>query len=76
MTLIRRAVADRGRELTVRATGVGCDANVFNGTHGLEVANLGCGMRQIHTVDEWIDVKDVFRTAALLVETLRLNAER
>jgi tripeptide aminopeptidase len=74
--LIRRAIEGRGRQLTVRATGVGCDANVFNGKHGLEVANLGCGMRQIHTVNEWVDVKDLDATAATLVEALRLNAVR
>ncbi|MBI2159699.1 MAG: hypothetical protein HYU25_04795 [Candidatus Rokubacteria bacterium] len=38
------------------------------------LANLGCGMREIHTVNEWIDVKDMLATAALLVETVRLNA--
>jgi tripeptide aminopeptidase len=74
--LVRRAVEGRGRALTVRATGVGCDANIFNGRHGLEIANLGCGMRQIHTVNEWIDVKDLEATAMTLVEALRLNATR
>jgi tripeptide aminopeptidase len=74
--LVRTAVEGRGATLTVRATGVGCDANVFNGRHGLEVANLGCGMRQIHTVNEWIDVKDLTATASTLVEMLRLNAAR
>ena len=76
VALIRGAVEGRGRTLTVRATGVGCDANVFNGTHGLEVANLGCGMRQIHTINEWIDVKDLAATATTLVDALRLSAER
>ena len=57
--LVRRAVEGRGRSLTVRATGVGCDANVFNGRHGLEIANLGCGMRQIHTIHEWVDINDL-----------------
>ncbi|HYE94448.1 MAG TPA: M20/M25/M40 family metallo-hydrolase [Terriglobales bacterium] len=74
--LVRRAVEKRRRTLTVRPTGVGCDANVFNGRHGLEIANLGCGMRQIHTVNEWIDVKDLAATATTLVEMLRLNAAR
>jgi tripeptide aminopeptidase len=73
---MRAAVEGRGRALTVRATGVGCDANIFNGRHGLEIANLGCGMRQIHTVNEWIDVKDLTATATTLVEALRLNAAR
>lgn len=72
--LVRRAVESRGRALTVRATGVGCDANIFNGRHGLEVANLGCGMRQIHTVHEWIAIQDLEATASTLVEALRLNA--
>jgi tripeptide aminopeptidase len=76
VTLMRRAVEGRGRTLTVRATGVGCDANIFNGRHGLEIANLGCGMRQIHTVNEWIAVQDLVATAETLVEALRLNASR
>ena len=63
---------ERCASVEVRVRG---DANVFS-ARGLEVANLGCGMRQIHTVAEWIDVRDVFRTAELLVETLRLDAER
>ncbi|MBM4440756.1 MAG: M20/M25/M40 family metallo-hydrolase [Candidatus Rokubacteria bacterium] len=74
--LVRRAVEGRRRTLTVRPTGVGCDANVFNGRHGLEIANLGCGMRQIHTVNEWIDVNDLVATATTLVEMLRLNTAR
>jgi tripeptide aminopeptidase len=73
--LVRAAAGRVGGGFRTRGTGGGSDANVFS-ARGLEVANLGCGMRQIHTVDEWIDVRDVFRTAELLVETLRLNAER
>ena len=72
--LMRGAVEGRGRTLTVRATGVGCDANIFNGRHGLEIANLGCGMRQIHTVHEWIAIADLVATSETLVEALRLNA--
>ena len=60
------------RPLT-RSTGAASDANVLGG-RGLEVANLGCGMRQIHTVNEWVDVKDMVATTELLVETVRLHA--
>ncbi len=73
VTLAKRAAASLGKPLPTRATGGGCDANVLNG-RGLAIANLGCGMREIHTVTEWIDVKDIATTAALLVETVRLNA--
>lgn len=71
--LMRRAAAGLGKPFRTRATGGGSDANVLTG-RGLEVANLGCGMREIHTVNEWIDVRDMVATAALLVETVRLNA--
>ena len=73
--LVRDASSRIGGAFRTRGTGGGSDANVF-GARGLEVANLGCGMRQIHTVDEWIDVKDIFTTSQLLIEVLRLNAER
>lgn len=58
----------------MRATGGGCDANVFN-ARGLQVANLGTGMREIHTVKEWLDLRDVAAAAELVAEVIRLNAE-
>lgn len=68
-----RAAAALGRPLPTRATGGGSDANIF-AARGIEVANLACGMRDIHTVDEWVDVRDLVSTAELLVELIRLNA--
>jgi tripeptide aminopeptidase len=59
--------------VTTQATGGGCDANVFN-QKGLEVANLGTGMRDIHTVKEWLDLKDLYLSAEMVLEILRLNA--
>ena len=47
---------------------------MFSG-RGVEVANLGCGMRQIHTVNEWVDVNDMVATTEMLVETVRLHAQ-
>jgi len=62
-----------GHACPPRSTGGGSDANVF-AARGLEVANLACGMRDIHTVNEWVDLRDLVTTTAILVETLRLNA--
>jgi tripeptide aminopeptidase len=66
-----------GKNLNVnvktQATGGGCDANIFN-QKGLEVANLGTGMRDIHTVKEWLDLKDLYLSGEMVLETLRLNA--
>ena len=71
--LVQQAAAATGRTCGTRGTGGGSDANVF-AERGLEVANLACGMREIHTVNEWVDVRDLVLTAGLVVETLRLNA--
>lgn len=71
--LVRRAAATLGRSCRTRSTGGASDANVLAG-RGLEVANLACGMREIHTVNEWVDIKDVVVTAELVVETVRLHA--
>jgi tripeptide aminopeptidase len=61
--------------LSVRTTGMGggCDANILN-RMGLEVANLGTGMREIHTVKEWLNVTDMVRAAQIVLEIVRLNA--
>src|SRR6266496_177778 len=56
------------------ASGGGCDANVFN-RKGIECANLGTGMRAIHTVKEWLDVKDMYASAEMTLEIMKLNGE-
>ena len=71
--LVTGAAASLGRTCPTRSTGGGSDANVFV-ARGLEVANLACGMRDIHTVNEWVDVKDLVATAELVVETIRRNS--
>jgi tripeptide aminopeptidase len=62
-----------GRTVSTAATGGGCDANIFN-QRGFTVANLGTGMRDIHTVREWLDIKDMVATAEVTVELLKLHA--
>jgi hypothetical protein len=64
--LVAEAARALGRVCPTRSTGGGSDANVFV-TRGIEVANLACGMRDIHTVNEWVDVKDLVATAEALI---------
>jgi len=51
-------------------TGGGCDANIFNG-QGMNVANLGTGMREIHTVNEFLLLGEFNQTARVVLEMLR-----
>lgn len=71
--LVQQAAANLGQSVQLKAMGGGCDANIFNGK-GLTVANLGTGMRDIHTTSEWLDLRDLEMTARLVVEVLRLHA--
>jgi len=71
--LVHSAGRNLGMQVQTLATGGGCDANVFN-KKGVEVANLSTGMREIHTVKEWLDLKDLYTSARIVLEIVRLNA--
>jgi len=70
--LVQAAAKNLRVDLKTLATGGGCDANVLN-RKGLEVANLSTGMREIHTVNEWLDLKDLYLSAEMVLEIVRLN---
>src|ERR671932_32147 len=72
--LVKQAASRMGLKVETMASGGGCDANIFN-RKGIECANLGTGMRAIHTVNEWLDVKDMYASAEMTIEILRLNGE-
>ena len=72
--LVIQAAKRMGLDVQTMASGGGCDANIFN-RKGIECANLGTGMRAIHTVNEWLDVKDMYASAEMTIEILRLNGE-
>jgi len=71
--LVQQAGRNTGRVIPTKPMGGACDANVFNGK-GISVANLGTGMRDIHTKNEWLDVNDMADCARIVLETLRLHA--
>ena len=72
--LVYQAAARLGQKVETLASGGGCDANIFN-KRGIECANFGTGMRAIHTVKEWLDVKDLYASAEMALEVLKLNGE-
>jgi tripeptide aminopeptidase len=72
--LVLQAASRMGLEVKTMASGGGCDANIFN-RRGIQCANLGTGMRAIHTVKEWLDVKDMYASAEMTLEILKLNGE-
>ncbi len=66
---LRAAAPAHGIEVVkVRSIG-GSDTNVFN-QRGLPTVNVGVGMHEIHSVDEWIDVGDLARVVAWVGDAL------
>jgi tripeptide aminopeptidase len=63
-----------GAKIQCQKTGGGCDANVFN-THGLSIANLGTGMREIHTTNEYLLLDEFVQTARVILAMLQLAAK-
>jgi tripeptide aminopeptidase len=71
MRLVRAAAREVGRTIESAGMGGGCDANVLN-RRGLEVVNLGTGMREIHTTSEWLKVSDMVAAAEVTLSVIRL----
>jgi tripeptide aminopeptidase len=72
--LVKQAATNLKQEVKSMATGGGCDANVFN-RRGIEVANLGTGMQDIHTVKEWLNIEDLYLSGQIVFEIVKLNAQ-
>ena len=75
MQLVAAAAARVGRTITPAGMGGGCDANILN-RRGLEVVNLGTGMRDIHTTAEWLRVSDMVAAAEVTLAAIELAADR
>ncbi|HAV92839.1 TPA: hypothetical protein DCW38_06635 [candidate division WOR-3 bacterium] len=46
--------------------GGGSDANIFN-EHGIRTVIIGSGMKDVHSVNEYILVEDLYRTAKIII---------
>lgn len=71
--LVQRAARASSTSVETVSIGGGSDANVFN-RHGITSVNLGTGMRDIHTVKEWIDLNDFYRAAEIVIECVKERA--
>ncbi len=74
MRLLAAAARRTGRTIASAGMGGGCDANILN-RRGLQVVNLGTGMREIHTTSEWLKVSDMVAAAEVTLAAITLAAE-
>ena len=66
LPLIAAGMKDMGLKMKTFSSGGGTDANIMCG-HGIEAPILGTGMREVHTTNEYLDLKDFFNCARLAV---------
>jgi len=69
ITRCKRAAESMDEELTVIAAGGGSDANIFN-AHGIKSVIFATGMDRVHTVNEQINMDDLYKNATLLFNVL------
>lgn len=74
VTLARSAAAKLGRVIRAKISGGGSDANIFF-EKGIPLGILGTGMREIHTVREYVRLEDMVRAAELVIEIIRQHAD-
>ncbi|MFC1567420.1 M20/M25/M40 family metallo-hydrolase [Thermodesulfobacteriota bacterium] len=73
VTLAGRAAENLGRQMAVKTSGGGADANIFF-EKGIVTGVLGTGMRDMHTVRESVRLDDMVQATELLLEIIRLHA--
>lgn len=74
VNLAKRACELYGFEPDVTLTGGGSDANFIN-TFGVPCAILGTGMKNVHTVEEYLKEDDLYNSALMVVGILQAAVE-
>ncbi len=71
--LAKKAAANLGIALACRTIGGGADANIFFGK-GIIAGVLGTGMTDVHTLNEFIRIRDMEKSIRLVLEILKVHA--
>ncbi len=71
--LLLAAAAERGLKIRLATGGGGSDANIYF-EHGILTPNLGCGMWEPHSTKEFLELKDMFDCADLVIGVLEKAA--
>lgn len=70
--LALKAAQNLGLNTTIKKTGGGSDANIFN-SKGITTVVLGIGMSKVHTTEEYIRLADLKGNVRYLLEIVRAN---
>lgn len=68
--LAKKAMSNIGIEGKTASTGGGSDTNILN-KNGIKAVNLGIGMKNAHTLEEYIAIEDIINSAKMVVEIIK-----
>ncbi|MCP3900327.1 MAG: M20/M25/M40 family metallo-hydrolase [Desulfobacteraceae bacterium] len=74
VTLAQKASKNLGRTMETKVIGGGADANIFF-ENGILPGVIGTGMKQVHTVNEYIGLDDMIKTTELLLEIIKIHTK-
>ncbi|RDY23609.1 M20/M25/M40 family metallo-hydrolase [Romboutsia maritimum] len=68
--LAKRALSNLNIKGKTASTGGGSDTNILN-KNGIKAVNLGIGMKNAHTLEEYIAIEDIINSARMVVEIIK-----
>jgi tripeptide aminopeptidase len=68
--IVKQACNKAGIESETVSSGGGSDTNIYN-SKGVPSVNLAVGMSKVHTLEEYIEIKDLVNLSKILVEIIK-----
>ena len=68
--LVKKAFSNMNIEGKTASTGGGSDTNILN-KNGIKAVNLGIGMKNAHTLEEYIAIEDLINSAVMVKEIIK-----
>ena len=68
--LVKKAFSNMNIEGKTASTGGGSDTNILN-KNGIKAVNLGIGMKNAHTLEEYIAIEDLVNSAVMVGEIIK-----
>ncbi|MEG1284432.1 MAG: M20/M25/M40 family metallo-hydrolase [Romboutsia sp.] len=70
VNIVKKACSNIDIEAHTASTGGGSDTNILT-KNGIKAVNLGIGMKQVHTLDEYIAIEDLVNSARMVAEIIK-----
>lgn len=70
VVLAKKAFSNMNIEGKTASTGGGSDTNILN-KNGIKAINLGIGMKNAHTLEEYIAIEDLINSAVMVTELIK-----